>query len=123
MFGARRRAGRKVVISLIALRETFPLTAFFGQVALLPRLRPRSICVTYALYCVYTTSRKLAMAPKKTTTLNLRIDPVLKEAVRMAAQREHRSVANMIEQLIRRHCAEAGITIPEQSELFQNDDG
>jgi len=56
--------------------------------------------------------------PKKTSTLNLRIDPTLKEAVRIAALHEHRSVANLIELLIRRHCETAGIPIPEQSELF-----
>jgi len=58
------------------------------------------------------------MAKTKISTLNLRIEPGLKEAVREAAAREHRSVANMIEMLIRRHCGEAGITIPEQNELF-----
>ena len=35
------------------------------------------------------------------------------------AAREHRSVANMVEMLIRRHCDQSGIAIPEQSELFQ----
>lgn len=59
------------------------------------------------------------MTPKKTTTLNLRIDPALKEAARIAALHEHRSVANLIEQLIRRHCTAAGIDIPEQPELFE----
>ena len=46
------------------------------------------------------------MSPKKTATLNLRIDPILKEAARIAAIRDQRSVANMIEVLIRRHCEE-----------------
>jgi predicted HicB family RNase H-like nuclease len=59
------------------------------------------------------------MTPKKTSTLNLRIDPSVKEAARIAAQREHRSVANLVELLIRRHCETAGIPIPEQSELFE----
>jgi hypothetical protein len=58
------------------------------------------------------------MAKTKVSTLNLRIEPGIKEAVREAAAREHRSVANMVEVLIRRHCGAAGITIPEQSELF-----
>lgn len=58
------------------------------------------------------------MARTKIATLNLRIDPGLKEAVREAADMEHRSVANMVEMLIRRYCDEAGIVIPEQSELF-----
>ena len=51
------------------------------------------------------------MAKTKISTLNLRIEPNLKAAVRVAAEREHRSVANMVEVLIRRHCAESGITI------------
>ncbi len=59
------------------------------------------------------------MAPKKTATLNLRIDPVLKEVVREAALREQRSVANLIEVLITRHCKEVGISIPEQQALFK----
>lgn len=58
------------------------------------------------------------MPKTKVATLNLRITPGLKEAVRIAAGREHRSVANMIEMLIRRHCDDAGIVIPEQREIF-----
>ena len=58
------------------------------------------------------------MAKTKISTLNLRITPNIKEAVREAAAREHRSVANMVEVLIRRHCDQAGIVIPEQSDLF-----
>ncbi|MGY8795763.1 MAG: hypothetical protein ACKVJN_11700 [Woeseiales bacterium] len=58
------------------------------------------------------------MARTKIATLNLRIDPGIKDAVREAADMEHRSVANMVEMLIRRHCDEAGITIPQQDEMF-----
>ncbi len=58
------------------------------------------------------------MSPKKTATLNLRIDPFLKEAVREAALRDSRSVANMVEVLIRKHCEEVGISIPDQQSLF-----
>ena len=50
--------------------------------------------------------------------LNLRIDPGLKEAVRIAAKQDHRSIANLIELLIRRHCEKEGIPIPEQLEMF-----
>jgi hypothetical protein len=49
--------------------------------------------------------------------LNLRIHPALKDAVREAAAREHRSVANMVEMLIRRHCDQTGITIYEKPDL------
>ncbi|MCB0257097.1 MAG: hypothetical protein KDI55_25535 [Anaerolineae bacterium] len=62
------------------------------------------------------------MAPSKTATLNLRIDPVLKEAARIAALRDHRSIANLIEVLIRKHCEEQGISIPEQQALFEQPD-
>ena len=58
------------------------------------------------------------MPPTKTATLNLRIDPCLKDAVKAAAIREHRSVANMVELLIRRHCKAEGIQILEQQVLF-----
>jgi hypothetical protein len=58
------------------------------------------------------------MPRTKIATLNLRIDPGVKEAVREAADNEHRSVANMIEMLIRRHCDSAGILITEQTEMF-----
>jgi len=63
------------------------------------------------------------MPLKKSANLNLRIDPILKEAVREAALREHRSVTNMIEVLIRQHCSKIGIPIPEQRGLFEQDDG
>ena len=58
----------------------------------------------------------------KTATLNLRIDPVLKEAVRVAANLEHRSVANLVEVLIRQHCERVGVSIPDQAELFPLED-
>jgi hypothetical protein len=70
---------------------------------------------TFALHMRYNS----AMTPRKTSTLNLRIDPALKEAARTAALREHRSIANLVEWLIRQHCEAAGIPIQEQSDLFQ----
>ena len=57
------------------------------------------------------------MAKTRISTLNLRIHPALKDAVREAAAREHRSVANMVEVLIRRHCDQTGITVYEKSDL------
>jgi hypothetical protein len=36
------------------------------------------------------------MATGKTSTLTCRIEPALKEALRTAADREHRSIANMV---------------------------
>ncbi len=70
----------------------------------------RYIYVSFAIH--------IFMARTKIATLNLRIAPGVKEAVREAAGMEHRSVANMVEILIRRHCGETGIVIPEQSEHF-----
>ena len=62
------------------------------------------------------------MSPKKTATLNLRVDPMLKEALRIAAERDHRSIANLVELLIREHCETAGISIPAQAVLFDEGD-
>ena len=61
------------------------------------------------------------MPPKKEATLNLRINEGLKDAVREAAMRDHRSIANLIELLIRKHCAEVGITIVEQQDLLKDE--
>ena len=57
----------------------------------------------------------------KTTTLTFRIEPVLKEALRLAAEQEHRSIANMVEVMIRDHCRRSGIAIAEPSVLFDSD--
>jgi hypothetical protein len=62
------------------------------------------------------------MATAKTTTLTFRIEPALKEALRTAAQREHRSIANMVGVLIRDYCERKGIAIPEPQALFKSDD-
>lgn len=52
------------------------------------------------------------MTTAKTATLTFRIEPSLKEALRLAATREHRSIANMIEVLIRDYCQQNSINIP-----------
>lgn len=59
---------------------------------------------------------------KKTATLNLRVDPVIKEAIRDAAARQHRSIANMVEMLIREHCKAEGFPVKVQSNLFDDGD-
>jgi hypothetical protein len=56
-------------------------------------------------------SGKLTMAITKTATLTIRVDPILKEALRSAAQAEHRSIANMVEVMILEHCEKNGIAI------------
>ena len=61
------------------------------------------------------------MATGKTSTLTFRIEPALKEALRTAAGREHRSIANMVEVLIRDYCGRNGITIQAQGALFPDE--
>ena len=53
------------------------------------------------------------MATGKTATLTFRIDPGLKEALRAAAHQEHRSIANMVEVLIRDYCEANGIAVTD----------
>ncbi len=50
----------------------------------------------------------------KTETLNLRVEPRIKDALRAAAEQEHRSLANMIEVMVIDFCARQGISIPER---------
>ncbi len=57
------------------------------------------------------------MATAKTTTLTFRIEPELKEALRTAAEREHRSIANMVAVLIMDYCGRNGIAIPTMDDL------
>ena len=54
------------------------------------------------------------MATAKTTTMTFRIEPELKEALRTASEREHRSIANMVAVLIMDYCERNGIAIPER---------
>jgi len=71
----------------------------------------------------YTTTINKAMAKIKTATLNLRVDPLVKEALRDAAERQHRSIANMVEMLIREHCKAEGFPVKVQSNLFGDENG
>lgn len=59
------------------------------------------------------------MSNSKTATLTFRIAPPFKDALRAAAAREHRSIANMIEVLIRDYCALNDIDIANE----ENDKG
>lgn len=57
------------------------------------------------------------MSNSKTATLTFRIEPALKDALRAAALREHRSIANMVEVLIRNYCEQHDINILNKSDL------
>ena len=54
------------------------------------------------------------MAETKSTTLTVRVHPGVKEGLRAVAERERRSLANMIEVMIRDYCDRSGISIPEK---------
>lgn len=54
------------------------------------------------------------MATGKTAILSLRIEPGLKEALRAAAEHEHRSIANMVEVMIREYCGRNSVSLAEQ---------
>jgi hypothetical protein len=41
---------------------------------------------------------------RKTTSINLRMSPQMKELLRLAAEREHRTLSNMLETLILGYC-------------------
>lgn len=60
------------------------------------------------------------MATTKTATLTIRVEPHLKEALRAAAQSEHRSVANMVEVMIREHCEKNNIAIETPTKSDQH---
>jgi hypothetical protein len=52
------------------------------------------------------------MARAKSETLTLRTTPEIKELLRLAAEREHRSVASMVEILILQHAKQNKLPIP-----------
>lgn len=51
------------------------------------------------------------MTTNKTETLNVRLDSHLKQALKQAAEMEHRTISNLIEHLIAQHCKQAGVPI------------
>jgi hypothetical protein len=51
------------------------------------------------------------MAETKSTTLTVRILPEVKEGLRAAAEQDRRSLANMIEVMIRDYCTRASIPL------------
>lgn len=53
------------------------------------------------------------MSNTKTDTLTARIDPALKQAVRIAAALERRSLSNMLKVMICAYCQQQGLAIPD----------
>jgi hypothetical protein len=56
---------------------------------------------------------------RKTTAINLRMAPDMKEMLRLAAEREHRTLSNMLETLILGYCQEHGIVVPTKPPTSQ----
>jgi hypothetical protein len=50
---------------------------------------------------------------RKTETVNLRLSPKMKELLRIAAEREHRTLSNMIEALVLDYCESKGIPMEQ----------
>jgi len=48
----------------------------------------------------------------KTETLNLRVTPELKDLLRLASTRDHRTLSNMVEFLVREYCERNQIAAP-----------
>lgn len=63
------------------------------------------------------------MATTKTATLTFRIAPTIKDALRAAAHQEHRSIANMVEVLIRDYCGRNGIQVEDQDTAYPSRSG
>jgi hypothetical protein len=61
------------------------------------------------------------MATTKTTTLTLLVNPMIKEGLRLLAEKEHRSLTNMVEVMIRDYCKLHNVTLPEHQSLFDNE--
>gem|GEM_PF-558103 len=72
-----------------------------------------NVAVHYSTFTAARQNRGETTATAKTTTLTFRIEPELKEALRTAAEREHRSIANMVAVLIMDYCERNGIAIHE----------
>ena len=60
------------------------------------------------------------MGTTKTATLTCRIHPSLKDALRAAAQQEHRPMANVVEVLIYDYCEKHGIAIASPEDIENN---
>ncbi|MBP8812151.1 MAG: hypothetical protein KBI14_36460, partial [Kofleriaceae bacterium] len=56
------------------------------------------------------------MARRKTEAINLRMSAEIKELLRLAADREHRTLSNMIEYLLIDYCERHAISPPAQTE-------
>ncbi len=56
----------------------------------------------------------------KTEKLSLRVEPMVKDALRAAAEQERRSLASMIEIMVLHFCDARGIKLPAAGEARKN---
>lgn len=49
---------------------------------------------------------------RQTAPVNLRMSLEVKDLLRLAAEREHRTLSNMLERLVLQHCEREGIELP-----------
>ena len=63
------------------------------------------------------------MPQLKTETLNLRVTPDLKHLIRGAADRQHRTISNFVEALVREHCEREGLTRPVRARTASQERG
>lgn len=52
------------------------------------------------------------LSERKTAPVNLRMTMEVKDLLRLAAVREHRTLSNMLERLVLQHCEREGIELP-----------
>lgn len=57
------------------------------------------------------------MRPPKNETLSIRTSADVKLLLRLAAEREHRSISSMLEVLIREHARKLGLTVKDTAGL------
>jgi len=60
------------------------------------------------------------MAAIKTETITVRIEPAVKEGLKVVAEQERRSLANMIEVMIRDYCDRHAVEINESLSTTPN---
>lgn len=60
------------------------------------------------------------MSALKTETITVRIEPAVKAGLKTAAEQERRSLANMIEVMIRDYCGRSGIPIDKPSAVTES---
>lgn len=59
---------------------------------------------------------RISMARHKTEAINLRMSPAMKAMLRAIADREHRTLSNVIEHLLIDYCERHAISAPAQTD-------